>query len=207
MNRVRSFRQNDPTGLVRRINRVGSFFALFAATSLFADIALYHTLEIDLTDPETIRIFAPVHAPELMLDRESTDFANIGQEWLDGLSEGEMAVLLKRSAVFMDDTFRLRVGKWNVNNGFPFAFEKSDDPNAPGSLMASTAFPNPGGEFRIELSPDSEKRLQIAINRTGQFPEAKDLAAGESFTLSLLENPNPSGNSNRSGGNCFGSRS
>ncbi len=182
---------HDPTGLVHRINRVGSYALLFLGMSAFADIALYHNLEIDLRDPETIRVYAPVHAPELMLDKETTDFSNIGQEWLDGLSDEDYAVLLERSTAFVNETLRLRIGPWNVNNGFPFTFGKSDDETAPGSLVGTMTFPNPGGELRIELAPESEKRLQVAINVPRKFPDTRDLAAGESVTLVLPENPNP----------------
>lgn len=191
MNRVRSKRLHEPTGSVRRTNRVVSFFLFFFATSAFADIALYHTLEIDLRDPEIIRVYAPIHAPELMLDKESTDFSNIGQEWLDGLSDDDFATLMERSEVFINNTIRLRHGPLNVNNGFPFSFKKSNDETAPGSLLASMEFPNPGGELRIELSPKSEKRLQVAMNLPKKFPETRDLAAGESTIILLPENPNP----------------
>ncbi|MDB4617560.1 hypothetical protein OAE25_02775 [Verrucomicrobiales bacterium] len=220
MKRVGSKRLHEPTGYVRRIEggkfcnrkiialrnknslvlrpfefsllrRVVSFFLFFVASSVFADIALYHTLEIDLRDPETIRIYAPIHAPELMLDKASTDFSDIGQEWLDALSDDDFATLLDRSEIFMNETMRLRLGPLNVNNGFPFSFEKSEDETAPGSLLASMEFPNPGGELRIELSPSSEKRLQVAMNVPKKFPETRDLAPGESTVILLPENPNP----------------
>ncbi|NNE91672.1 MAG: MBL fold metallo-hydrolase, partial [Verrucomicrobiales bacterium] len=151
-------------------------------------------MEIDLRNPETVAIYVQVHAPELMLDKTTTNFADIGQEWLDGLSEAEMETLLERSKEFVDQTIRIRMNKnpeLNLNLGFPFSFEKSDDPNAPGSLVATMRFPNPGEKISIALSEKSEKRMLVAINRSGEFPEARDLEAGESFELELPENPNP----------------
>lgn len=172
------------------------FMVAWASYPCIAHEALYYTAEIHLNDPETIQVHFSIHAPEMMLAAD-TDFSDIGDEWLAGLTDIEIETLIEKSREFVLKSYQMNSKKWNALAAFPLLFEapelirKPDPENAPrpGCLIASLVFPNPGGVLEFIHSDKAEKRLLLAVIRPEAFPKTHDLEPGSIRTIALPDRP------------------
>lgn len=166
-------------------------------------LALYHNIEVNLREPEVIRIYFTVHAPELpSAVAAGVDPAAVGKDWLRDLPEADLRKLLRESAALIRDLFAFAIEGSGSGEAEKFSPEKLEfesvgklkDPAydnglPPGCLLVSAVLKKPesAAGLRVALSEKAAKRLLLAISRPASFPEAKDLAAGESALIGFRE--------------------
>ena len=171
--------------------------------SAVGHLALYHNIEVNLREPEAIRIYFTVHAPELpSAVAAGVDPAGVGKDWLRDLEEAKLRKLFAESATLVGASFSF---EWQGGvSGAPvdlssenLEFESIDQLQSPaydnglppGCLLVTAILKKPKGitGLRVTLSEKAEKRLLLAVSRPASFPEVKDLAAGESVLLTIGE--------------------
>lgn len=125
-----------------------------------AHLDLYHHLEVSLTEPDKITIFAMIHDSDLG-DRDFREFLRDAYD------------------------FRLDGAPFEISASLDETAEELPE----GCRLALATFPNPGQQLLVSLAPNAEKRLLLVITRPGVFPETRDLARGDSRAIDLPEPP------------------
>ncbi|MEM7012849.1 MAG: hypothetical protein AAF585_15345 [Verrucomicrobiota bacterium] len=85
---------------------------------------------------------------------------------------------------FIQDAYDLQLLK--AEN---FEIDEAETGLAEGCQLAFASAPNPGRQLQISLAAKAEKRLLLVITRPAEFPETRDLAPGDSFSINLPEPP------------------
>lgn len=137
-----------------------AFFCL--AGSAFAHFDLYHNLEVSLTDPDKITIFATIHEMDLGED----DFLT-----------------------FLAKTYKVELGGQAIT--LAAKLDESEEELPEDCTLVSLEIPNPGQQLLVSLAEKSEKRLMLVVTRSGEFPDVRDLEPGATSPIELPEPPPP----------------
>lgn len=168
---------------------------MMAATTwpIVAHDSLYHYLEV--TVPRgggAAEIAFSVHAADLESARAlGADPAGSDLTWLQGRTAAELAPILADARRFFDETFVLRREETPIDLGKEVRFPEAGvlaagvEAARPGFLVGTVVLPAGAAELRLLHLPNSGKRLMVVVNRPGAFPELRDLAPGDSTTITL----------------------
>lgn len=155
--------------------------------------SLYHYLEV--TVPRgggAAEIAFSVHAADLDAARTlGADPAGTDLKWLESRTAAELAPILADARRFFDETFVLRRQEIPIDLGREVRFPEAGvlaagvEAARPGFLVGTLVLPAGPAEVTLLHLPNSGKRLMVVVNRPGAFPEVRDLAPGDSTTMSL----------------------
>jgi hypothetical protein len=155
--------------------------------------SLYHYIEISSPrNGEGAEIAFSIHAADLESARAlGADPAGTDLAWLRDRTTVELNPLLLEARAFLAKHFTLLIEEKPISLDESLAFPESgalaagEEAARPGFLVGTLRLPSGASELDLLHVPTSGKRLMLVLNRPGAFPEVRDLAPGETTTITL----------------------
>lgn len=146
--------------------------------------SLYNYVEVTVSENGELEVAFSVHAAEL-LSSPAVDPTTSDTSWYPMLTPTEKAELSENATAFLRSGYSLSSSdQESISTPEISVAENLDDGARPGCLLGLLHFAEPPQSLTIHYR-ESAKRLMLVIVRPRAFPEVRDLATGESLTLTF----------------------